>query len=237
MLTKCQKIVDHGVNVFINRQLIYNLSEQFFADNKVMAIEHADFDGIERLAAVLGAEIVSTFDHPELVRCGTCKLIDEVMIGEDKVIRFSGCSRGEACTIVIRGPTTQMLEEADRSLHDALCVLSVVSKDPRVVCGGGACETEMAVAVDEVAKSTPGKKAMAIEAFARALRQLPSIIAENAGFDSSELISQLRAAHVNGQTFAGLSMLNLCIFNFFIYNYFIVLFSFFPYRHDRRESW
>lgn len=66
------------------------------------------------LAAVLGAEIVSTFDHPEMVKCGHCKLIEEVMIGEDKVIRFSGCARGEACTVVIRGPTTHILEEADR---------------------------------------------------------------------------------------------------------------------------
>ncbi len=206
MIAKCQKIVDHGINVFINRQLIYNLPEQFFADHHIMSIEHADFDGIERLAAVLGAEIVSTFDHPDMVRCGSCKLIEEIMIGEDKVIKFSGCARGEACTVVLRGPTTHILEEADRSLHDALCVLAVVSREPRIVCGGGACETEMSVAVDELAKKTPGKKAMAIEAFARALRQLPAIIAENAGYDSSELVSQLRAAHVNGQTFAGLDM-------------------------------
>lgn len=86
MLTKCQKIVDHGCNVFINRQLIYNLPEMFFADKGVMAIEHADFDGMERLALVLGAEIVSTFDHPELVKLGTCKLIEEIMLGEEKVI-------------------------------------------------------------------------------------------------------------------------------------------------------
>lgn len=98
MRAKVDKIVSHGVNCFINRQLIYNWPEQLFAEAGVMAIEHADFDGVERLAAVTGGEIVSTFDHPELVRLGECKLIEEVMIGEDKVIRFSGVKAGEACS-------------------------------------------------------------------------------------------------------------------------------------------
>ena len=73
-----------------------------------MAIEHADFEGIERLAAVLGAEIVSTFDQPEGVRIGTCDLIEEIMIGEDKVMRFSGVSQGQACSLVLRGATEQV---------------------------------------------------------------------------------------------------------------------------------
>jgi len=158
------------------------------------------------LALVLGAEIVSTFDHPELVKLGTCKLIEEVMIGEDKVIRFSGVPIGEACTIVLRGATSQMLEEADRSLHDALCVLSQMTKESRVVLGGGCTEMLMAKAVDEVATKTHGKKALALEAFARALRMIPGIIADNGGFDSSELVAQLRAEHYHGNTKAGLDM-------------------------------
>lgn len=99
-----------------------------FTDAGVMAIEHADFEGVERLALVLGSEIVSTFDHPELVRLGSCKLIEEAVIGEDKVIRFSGVEKGEACTIILRGATTQVLDEAERSLHDALCVLAQTVK-------------------------------------------------------------------------------------------------------------
>ena len=71
--------------MFSYRQLIYNYPEQLFADAGVMAIEHADFEGVERLALVLGAEIVSTFGKPELVKLGHCKLIEEVMIGEDQV--------------------------------------------------------------------------------------------------------------------------------------------------------
>jgi len=208
MLQKCEKIVNHGINCFINRQLIYNLPEQYFTSKGVMAIEHADFEGIERLALVTGAEIVSTFDHPELVRLGTCKLIEEVMIGEDRVIRFSGVPVGEACTIVLRGATSHMLDEAERSIHDALCVLSQTVKEPRIVLGAGSSEMLMANAVEDLAKQTPGKKSIALEAFARALRMLPTIIADNGGYDSSELVAQLRAEHYKGNKNAGLDMRN-----------------------------
>ncbi|KAF9181628.1 T-complex protein 1 subunit beta, partial [Haplosporangium sp. Z 11] len=84
MRAKVEKIKDHGITCFVNRQLIYNWPEQLFADAGIMSIEHADFDGVERLSLVTGGEITSTFDHPELVRLGHCDLIEEVIIGEDK---------------------------------------------------------------------------------------------------------------------------------------------------------
>lgn len=176
-----------------------------------MAIEHADFDNTERIALVTGGEIVSTFGDPSKVRLGHCKLIEEIMIGEDRMIHFSGCAIGEACTIVLRGATQQILDEAERSLHDVLCVLSETVKESRIVYGGGASEMLMANAVDELAKTTPGKEALAIESFARALRQLPSIIADNAGLDSSELIAQLRAAHYDGRQTAGIDIERGCV--------------------------
>jgi chaperonin GroEL (HSP60 family) len=103
MKNKVEKIVAHGINCFVNRQLIYNYPEELFADAGVMAIEHADFDGIERLALVTGGEITSTFNDPENVKLGHCKLIEEIMIGEDRLIHFSGVALGQACTIVLRG--------------------------------------------------------------------------------------------------------------------------------------
>ena len=107
-----------------------------------MVIEHADFDGIERLSAATGAEILSTFDAPDRADkiLGRCKLIEEIMIGEDKFIQFSGCARGEACTIILRGASTHIIDEAERSLHDALCVLITTVKNSKVVYGGGNAE-------------------------------------------------------------------------------------------------
>merc|ERR1719410_3395272 len=103
MKDKVGRILKHDINVFVNRQLIYNYPEQLFADAGVMAIEHADFEGIERLGLVLGGDIVSTFWTPEKVKLGQCDLISEVMIGEDRMIKFSGCKGNEACTVVLRG--------------------------------------------------------------------------------------------------------------------------------------
>lgn len=88
-----------------------------------MVIEHADFDGVERLSAVTGGDIVSTFDNPEKVQLGFCSLVEEMMIGEEKVIKFSGCAKANACSIVLRGASSHLLDEAERSLHDALCVI------------------------------------------------------------------------------------------------------------------
>eukprot|EP00163_Fabomonas_tropica_P006723 TRINITY_DN162_c0_g1_i2.p1 TRINITY_DN162_c0_g1~~TRINITY_DN162_c0_g1_i2.p1 ORF type:complete len:401 (-),score=145.58 TRINITY_DN162_c0_g1_i2:192-1394(-) len=208
MKNKVDRILAHKCDVFINRQLIYNYPEQLFADAGVMAIEHADFDGMERLALVLGADIVSTFDSPDDVVLGECSLIEEVMIGEDTLIRFSGVKLGEACTIVLRGPGEQLLDEAERSLHDALCVLSQTVAEPRVVYGAGSTEMLMADAIDSLAKRTAGKKSLAIEAFARALRQLPAIITDNAGYDSADMVSKLRAEHAKGNHTMGIDVRN-----------------------------
>ncbi|KAK8643014.1 hypothetical protein V6N13_012331 [Hibiscus sabdariffa] len=208
MREKVQKIIAHGINCFVNRQLIYNFPEELFADAGVLAIEHADFDGIERLALVTGGEIASTFDNPESVKLGHCKLIEEIMIGEDKLIHFSGVEMGQACTIVLRGASHHMLDEAERSLHDALCVLSQTVNDTRVVLGGGWPEMVMAKAVDELARQTPGKKSHAIEAFSRSLVAIPTIIADNAGLDSADLVAQLRAEHHKEGCNAGIDVIS-----------------------------
>ncbi|KAF8505072.1 chaperonin Cpn60/TCP-1 family [Hysterangium stoloniferum] len=206
MKAKVAAISAHGINCFVNRQLIYNYPENLLAEQGIMSIEHADFEGVERLSLVTGGEIASTFDRPDLVKLGHCDLIEEIMIGEDKLIKFSGVAAGQACTVVLRGSTNQMVDEAERSLHDALSVLSQTVKETRVVLGGGCSEMLMSCAVDEAARTVLGKKAIAVEAFGHALRQIPTILADNAGYDSSELVSRLRAAHYEGRTDAGLDM-------------------------------
>ncbi|KAF8509635.1 chaperonin Cpn60/TCP-1 family [Gautieria morchelliformis] len=206
MKAKVASIAAHGINCFVNRQLIYNYPENLLAEQGIMSIEHADFEGVERLSLVTGGEIASTFERPDLVKLGRCDLIEEIMIGEDKLIKFSGVAAGQACTVVLRGSTNQMVDEAERSLHDALSVLSQTVKETRVVLGGGCSEMLMSCAVDEAARKVVGKKAIAAEAFGHALRQIPTILADNAGYDSSELVSRLRAAHYEGKTDSGLDM-------------------------------
>jgi len=204
MKAKVERILAFGCNVFINRQLIYNYPEEIFAERGVMAIEHADFDGVERLAFALGGEVVSQFETPDQARLGGCDMIDEMMIGEDTVIRFTGLKGGKACTIVLRGSSQQVLDEADRSLRDALCIVQSTNRDPRVVYGAGCSEALMAAAIhrelnkaveseSEGSAARSGKK-LAMEAFRDALMQIPLILAENAGIQS-ESVDDLEQTH------------------------------------------
>ncbi|KAH7825197.1 chaperonin containing TCP1, group II (cytosolic) [Monocercomonoides exilis] len=195
MKKKVDRICSSGCTVFINRLLIYDYPQQLFTSKGVVSIQHAEFDGIERLAKVTGAEIVGEFSEGTQYKLGTCDLIEEVIIGEDRVIRFSGLPFKGASTIVLRGANQHVLDEAERSLHDALCVLQQTARDHRVVYGGGSVEMVMAQAVEEEANRTGGKKQLAMLAFASALRQIPTILADNAGYDAHEIVSQLRAAH------------------------------------------
>ena len=234
MKKKVDKILSHNIDIFINRQLIYDYPEELFREAGVGSIEHADFDGVERLARVLDAEICSTFekvddtkddgkddekdskDKPDgntkdattsrLGRLGTCESVSELMIGEDTVIKFDGVPKGEACTIVLRGASTHLLDEMERSIHDALCILTQTIRESRVVLGGGCCELLMAQAVDQESVKTKGKEAMAMDAFARALRQIPGILADNAGFDAAEIVTALRSEHSQGNHWMGVCM-------------------------------
>ncbi|KUF91852.1 D-threonine aldolase [Phytophthora nicotianae] len=194
MKAKVEKIANFGINCFVNRQLIYNYPEQIFSEKGIMAIEHA----------ILTAS--STWLQSRAARSRP-----QIIIGEDRMLRFSGVKTGSACSVVLRGASSHLLDEAERSLHDALAVLTQTVKYSQTVMGGGCTEVLMAQAIDNKAPSVPGKKALAMEAFARALRQLPSIIADNGGFDSSELVTQLRAAHHRGETTAGLDMRTGCV--------------------------
>ena len=119
---------------------------------------------------------------------GYCGKIDTVMIGEKKVIRFSQCKLNRASTVVIRGSSQHLLDEAERSIHDALCVLTKTVEFKKTIYGGGNSELKMAIAIENLSKKFEGKLSLIIQEFASALKQLPMIIADNGGYDSSEIV-------------------------------------------------
>lgn len=199
MTKKVESMCATGCNVIINRQLIYDHPNMVFRNKNVLPIEHADFDGIERLALVLDGEIASTFDDPAKIKLGTCKNLRQILIGEKRYLQFTGAAKAKACTIVLRGATDHVLDEAERSLHDALANLSQTVKDKRFVFGGGCVEMACAESIEEAARSTEGKLQLPLEAFATALRAIPTILLDNGGFDSAETVSRLRAIHHSQQ--------------------------------------
>lgn len=208
MKGKVESVLAQKIDLFVNRQLIYNYPEQLFTEAGVNTIEHADFVGVERLSLVTGGEVASTFEDVGKIKLGFCESVEEINIGGESLLRFSGCKSSEACSIVLRGATEQVLGEARRSLHDALSVLSQTIGSPKTTLGGGCAEMIMADAVDAAAKACDGKVALAIESYANALRQLPTILADNAGYDSNELVAKLRAAVHNGNHTTGLDLDN-----------------------------
>ena len=192
LLDKCRKILTHGINVIVNRQLIYNRQERFFSDHGILSIEQADFDGIEKLALCTGAEIASTFDEPSKIKLGLCKIVEEVVIGDEKYIRFGGCANEGSCSIVIRGSNEQIIDEAERSLHDALSILIQSIKNPKYIWGGGYSEMKIGNSIEYLSKKFQCKKSLSIASFAIAIQRIPEIIMENAGLESIFLINKFK---------------------------------------------
>lgn len=192
LLDKCRKILTHGINVIVNRQLIYNRQERFFSDHGILSIEQADFDGIEKLALCTGAEIASTFDEPSKIKLGLCKIVEEVVIGDEKYIRFGGCANQGSCSIVIRGSNEQIIDEAERSLHDALSILIQSIKNPKYIWGGGYSEMKIGNSIENLSKKFQCKKSLSIASFAIAIQRIPEIIMENAGLESIFLINKFK---------------------------------------------
>jgi chaperonin GroEL (HSP60 family) len=126
---------------------------------------------------------------------GEAKLIEEVKIGEDKLVYVRDSKNPKAVTIVVRGGTEHVVDEADRSLHDALSVVRNALEDGKILAGGGAPEAELAKRLREYAVKVGGREQLAIEAFAEAMEAVPTTLAENAGLDPIDILVELRSKH------------------------------------------
>ncbi|KAI5170851.1 T-complex protein 1 subunit beta [Nematocida sp. LUAm3] len=180
MSEKVERISQHG-DVIVNRQIIYDYPTQEFTKREKVSIERADFSGVEMLAKVLDATILSTFDKVEEKDIGKCSLFERVRIGDRAFSRFSGLPCKGACTVVLRGPSKELLEEAERSLIGAVKVL--LSHNDQYVCGGGSAEAAAACSIDS---ETEGERA-----FSRALLEITRTLAENAGHSSDATIDEI----------------------------------------------
>lgn len=200
LITKEEKI-----DVFINRQIMYDHFLELFREKNIIAIEHADFEGVERLSKVLNAKIMSTFDTLNET-LGTCKKMENIFIGEKRMIKFSGLKKG-ACTIVLKGSSKEILDEAERSIHDALCVLMKIKKEKKICLGGGSIETEISIFLNNMALKNENKESSAILAFSNAILKIPEILAKNCGLDSEKIKNKLRAYHIKNKKTFGVSIL------------------------------
>ncbi|ADG91551.1 thermosome subunit beta [Thermosphaera aggregans] len=189
------KIVEIGANVVITQKGIDEVAQHFLAKKGILAVRRVKRSDLEKLERATGGRIVSNIDDLKPEDLGYAKLVEERKIGEDKMVFVEGCKNPRAVSIVIRGGLERLVDEAERSMRDALSAVADAIKDGRVVPGGGAIEIELAKHIRKLATRVGGKEQLAIEAFAKALEGLVVTLIENAGLDPVDMIMKLRAAH------------------------------------------
>ncbi|KAK0422139.1 hypothetical protein QR680_007389 [Steinernema hermaphroditum] len=200
----CKQIKKAGCNVLliqksILRDAISEMALHFFAKMKIMVVKDIERDDIEFYSKILGCRPVASVDHFTAEALGTADLVEEISAGDGKLIQVTGVQNpGQAVSILVRGSNKLVLEEAERSLHDALCVVRCLVKKRALIPGGGAPEMEIAVHLRHVAQSKLGAEHYCWRAFADALELIPYTLAENAGLSPISTVTELRNKHADG---------------------------------------
>jgi thermosome len=201
-----EKLAAKGANVILCQKGIDDMAQHFLSRKNILALRRIKKSDMEKLAKATGGKVITSLDDMTKKDLGYAQLVEERKIGDDKMTFVEGCKNPRAVTILIRGGTERIVDEAERSLHDALCVARDVVEEPKIVAGGGAPEMEVAKALKEYAETLPGREQLAVMCFAEALEAIPTTLAENAGLDPIDIISELRARHEKGEVWAGVDV-------------------------------
>jgi thermosome len=202
------KIAATGANVVFCQKGIDDLAQHFLARKGILAVRRIKKSDMEKLAKATGGRVISRIDDLTPEDLGRAQLVEERRVGEDKMVFVEGCENPRAVTILVRGGTQRIVDEAERSIKDAINVVKDILMEPKIVAGGGAIETELALRLRDYARTLPGKEQLAVEKFAEALEIVPIQLAENAGLDPVESIVTLRSKHKEGERWYGVDVLN-----------------------------
>ncbi|KAL4532137.1 hypothetical protein Ndes2437B_g02559 [Nannochloris sp. 'desiccata'] len=203
---RVQKILDAGANVILTTKGIDDTCLKYFVEAGAIACRRVPKDDLRRVARSSGATIITTladmdgnetFDPAAL---GTAEEVVEESVADNDMIMVRGCTHGRAATVLLRGANDYLLDEMDRSLHDAFCIVKRVLESGRVVPGGGAVEAALSVYLENFATTLGSREQLAIAEFADALLIIPKTLAVNAAKDATELVAKLRAYHHTAQT-------------------------------------
>ena len=201
-----EKIVATGGNVVICQKGIDDMAQHFLARKGMLAVQRANKPDMEKLAKATGGKVVTNLDDLTEKDLGYAELVEERKIGDDKMTFIEGCKNPRSTAILIRGGTEGIVDEAERSIHDALCVARDVVQEPKILAGGGSPEMEIARALRDHAESLPGREQLAVQSFAEAIETVPSTLGENAGLDPIDILSELRSRHEKGEKWAGVDV-------------------------------
>jgi len=192
---KVKKIKEVGANVVFVQKGIDDIAQHFLAKEGILAVRRVKKSDMEKLARATGARIVTKIEDLTPDTLGEAGLVEEREVAGDKMVFVEQCKNPKAVSILIRGGLEKVVDEAERSLIDALSVIADVIEDPYILPGGGAPEAEVAKELRNYAAQLGGRIQLAVEAYANAVEVIPRTLAENSGLDPIDILAELRAAH------------------------------------------
>lgn len=212
ILNIVKQIKKSGCNVLlvqksILRDALSDLAVHFLDKIKCMVVKDIEREDIEFVCKTLNCRPIASLDHFVPENLVNADLVEEIPVGDSRSVKISGIHNpGRTVTILLRGSNKLVLEEADRSLHDALCVIRCLVKKRALIAGGGAPEIEVALKLAEYAQTVTGVEAYCFRAFAQAMEVIPNTLAENAGLNPIQTVTELRNRHAAGETTAGINV-------------------------------
>ncbi|XBH61733.1 hypothetical protein VPH35_116128 [Triticum aestivum] len=192
---KLDKCVQSGAKIVLSRLAIGDLATQYFADRDIFCAGRVTEEDLQRLSSATGGTVQTSVNNVIDEVLGTCEIFEEKQVGNERFNIFSGCPSGQTATIVLRGGADQFIEEAERSLHDAIMIVRRAVRNSTVVPGGGAIDMEISKHLRLHARSIAGKSQVFVNSFAKALEVIPRQLCDNAGFDATDVLNKLRQKH------------------------------------------
>jgi archaeal chaperonin len=212
------KIKNSGANVLLCQKGIDDIAQHYLAKEGILAVRRVKESDMTKLTKASGARLVNNIDDLTSKDLGSADLVEERKVETDKWVFIEGCKNPKAVTILIRGGSQRVVDEADRSLHDALMVLKDVLEKPYIVAGGGAPEAYIATHIRNWSSGLEGREQLAVIKFAEALETIPNSLATNAGMDPIDTMAELRAKQTKGMKWTGINVKNTNVLDMYKQN-------------------
>ncbi len=200
------KVKFSGANVVFCQKGIDDFAQYLLSKEEIFACRRVARSDIEKLAKATGAKIVSSLSELTPFELGNAEVVEEVKHGEDTFTYVKGCQNPKALTILIHGGTEHVIDEVERAIKDGLGDVACALRSGLVVPGGGAVEMELTKRLREFSQGLSGREQLAVEEFANAMEFIPSTLAENAGMDPIDVLTELKSRHDSGERNAGLNL-------------------------------
>jgi thermosome len=198
------KIISSGANVAICQKGIDDVAQHYLAKSNVLAVRRVKESDMTKLSRATGARIVNNLEDLGSKDLGAADLVEERKVETDKWVFIEGCKHPKAVTILIRGGSQRVVDEAERSVHDALSVTKDVMEKPLIVAGGGSPESYVAGKLRDWSSTLSGREQLAADKFAESLEVIPLALAENAGMDPIDTLTELRSKQTKGSKWSGI---------------------------------